>query len=77
METLCDESKLGQVAKAYQVHPNSIGRWKKMFLARGPEICARDSRVAQYERHLAELEQLLGKQAVEMALLKNCWRQRS
>jgi hypothetical protein len=53
------------------VHPNSIGLWKKAFLERGPELFARDSTVAEYERRIAELERLLGHKEVEIALLKN------
>ena len=67
-----DPSKTpGQIAKVYRVHPNSIGLWKKIFLERGPEIFARDGTVAEYERRIAELEQLLGQKEVEIALLKN------
>ncbi len=71
-----DSSKTpGQIAKAYRVHPNSIGLWKKIFLERGPEVFARDGTVAEYERRIAELEQLLGQKEVEIALLKNFFRQ--
>ncbi len=71
-----DPSKTpGQIAKAYRVHPNSIGLWKKVFLERGPEVFARDSTMAHYEQRIAELEQLLGQKEVELALLKNFLRQ--
>jgi len=65
----------GQIAKVYRVHPNSVGLWKKIFIERGPEIFARDGTVAEYERRIAELEQLLGQKEVELALLKNFMRQ--
>lgn len=59
------------IAKQYGIHPNSVGLWKKQFLDRGPELFAEDSTVQQYERHIADLEQLLGKKEVEIALLRN------
>jgi len=59
------------VAKAYGVHPNSASAWKRTFLEKGPEIFAQDGTVAEYERRIADLEQLLGKKEVEIALLKN------
>ena len=62
---------LGQIAKVYGVHPSSVGLWKKTFLERGAEIFAGDSAQEDYERRIAELEQLLGKKEVEIALLKN------
>jgi transposase-like protein len=71
LEMLTGEKSPGQIAKQYGIHPNSVGVWKKQFLERGPEVFAQDDTVQQYERRLAELEQLLGKKEVEIALLKN------
>ena len=75
LEALREEKTPAQIAKAYGVHANTVGLWKKAFLDRGPEIFAQDGAVAEYERRIAELEQLLGKKEVEIALLKNFLRQ--
>lgn len=71
LEVLTGDKTTGQVAKAYGIHPNSVSAWKRTLLEKGPEVFAQDGTVAQYERRLAELEQLLGKKEVEIALLKN------
>lgn len=71
LELLLGEKTPGQVAKAYGVHPNSASAWKRTFLEKGPEIFAQDGTVAEYERRIADLEQLLGRKEVEIALLKN------
>ena len=71
LELLRGDKTPGQVAKAYGVHPNSASGWKRTFLEKGAEIFAQDGTVAEYERHIAELERLLGKKEVEIALLKN------
>ena len=72
LEVLSGEKTPGQIAKQYGIHPNSIGVWKKQFLERGSGgVFAQDDTVERYERRLAELEQLLGKKEVEIALLKN------
>ena len=71
LEVLTGDKTPGQVAKAYGVHANSVGLWKKTLLEKGPEIFAQDNTVEQYERRIADLEQLLGKKEVEIALLKN------
>jgi transposase len=71
LETLSGEKTPGQIAKQYSVHPNSVVLWKKQFLEKGPELFVQDNTVQQYERRVAELEQLLGKKEVEIALLKN------
>lgn len=71
LEALSGEKTPGQIAKQYGLHANSVGVWRKQFLKHGPEIFAQDDTVQQYERRLSELEQLLGKKEVEIALLKN------
>ena len=71
LELVRGEKTPGQVAKAYGVHPNSASAWKRTFLEKGPEMFAQDGTVAEYERRIADLEQLLGKKEVEIALLKN------
>jgi transposase len=71
LELLKGDKTPNQVARAYGVHPNSAGLWKRTFLEKGPEVFAKDGVVADYERQIAELEQLLGKKEVEIALLKN------
>jgi len=70
LELLSGDKTAAQVAKAYGVHPNTANAWKKIFLEKGPDLFAENSVVAQYERRIAELEQLIGKKEVEIALLK-------
>ena len=71
MEVLTGEKSTGQVAKVYGVHPNTVNAWKRTFLEKGAEVFAQDSMVAEYERRIAELERLLGKKEVEIALFEN------
>ena len=71
MEVLTGEQSISQVARAYGIHPNSINAWKRTLLEKGPELFSRDSTVGEYERRIAELERLLGRKEVEIALLKN------
>jgi len=69
-ELLAGDKTTAQVAKVYGIHPNTVNAWRKTFLEKGPDIFAEDNIVAQYERQIAELEQLIGKKEVEIALLK-------
>ena len=71
LELLKGDRTPNQVARAYNVHPNSAGLWKRELLEKGPEIFSRSGVVAEYERQLRDLEQLIGKKEVEIALLKN------
>ncbi len=71
LEMIRGEKTIGQIAKAYHVHPNSLSKWKQQFFEQGPEIFAHDTAGGDFERRIGELEQLLGKKEVEIALLKN------
>ena len=71
LEALKGEKTPGQIGKAYGVHPNSIGQWKQWFVERGPSVFERAEAASGSERRVADLEQLVGKKEVEIALLKN------
>ena len=71
LEALRGEKSPAQIAKAYGVHANSIGIWKQQLLERGPSLFDRGTGASEGERRQADLEQLLGKKEVEIALLKN------
>ena len=71
LEALKGEKTPGQIAKAYGVHANSVGIWKHWFPQRGPAVFERGSEESDAARRITELEQLLGKKEVEIALLKN------
>ena len=71
LEALKGEKTPGQIAKAYGVHANSVGIWRHWFLERGSAVFERGEAASDGERRVAELEQLLGKKEVEIALLKN------
>jgi len=71
LEALKEEKDIGQIARAYGVHPTSIHHWKRHFLEKGPELFSQKNIVAQYEKRIAELERIIGRKEVENALLKN------
>lgn len=71
LELLQGDKTPGQVAKAYGIHPNTAGKWRQQFLDKGAEVFAQEGTIADYERRIGDLEQLLGKKEVEIALLKN------
>jgi len=71
LEALKGERTPGQIAKAYGVHANSVGVWKQWFIERGPLLFERGDAARDGEKRVGELEQLLGKKEVEIALLKN------
>jgi len=71
MEVLRGQKEVGQVARAYGVHPITLGLWKKEFLDYGPEVFGGSDTVRGYDEKIRDLERLLGQKEVEIALLKN------
>lgn len=71
LEALREIKSVGQIAKAYDIHPTSIHHWKHDFLAKGPELFARRNIVSKYEEKVAKLERIIGQKEVENAILKN------
>ena len=71
LEVLKGDREAVGIARAYNIHPVTVTRWKQEFLEKGPEIFGKDTTVAQYEKRIGELEQLLGRKEVEIALLRN------
>ena len=59
-----------EIARAYDVHPVSLSKWKREFLDSGAEIFFGNDTVKTYEARLSELEHLLGQKEVELVLLK-------
>jgi len=71
MEVLRGQKEIGQVARAYGVHPITLGLWKKDFMEHGPEVFGGSETVRGYDQKIRDLERLLGQKEVEIALLKN------
>ncbi len=71
LELLKGSKTIGQIARAYGVHPITISHWKKEFLEKGPELFSQKTTIHEYERKIQDLERLIGHKEVEIALLKN------
>ena len=71
MEVITSSKPIGQIARAYGVHPITIHKWKKDFMEKGPELFGQKTTIHEYEKKVRELEQLIGHKEVEIALLKN------
>ncbi len=71
LEVLKGDRDSVEIARAYELHPTTVSRWKHEFLKKGPEVFGKDRTVAQYEKRIHEMEKLLGRKEVEIALLRN------
>ncbi len=71
MEVLQSDKPLAEIARAYDVHPVTVSEWKQHFEGHGAEVFGGKEEVKMYEKKLGDLERMLGKKEVEIALLKN------
>lgn len=70
LELLRGEKTAVEIARAWGAHPTSVSGWKRELLKKGPEVFSQKNTVREYERKIEELENIIGKQTVEISLLK-------
>lgn len=61
---------IAQAAREHQVHPNTISAWRELHRQYGSEAFAGNGNTYTHEAKIAELERLIGQQAIEISLLK-------
>ena len=71
LEALRGERPVAEIARQYQINPNLIGRWKNDFLENGHALFESASAENSNEKKIEQLEKLIGKQTIEIELLKN------
>jgi transposase-like protein len=67
-------NKVAEVARRYSVHPNQLSRWRQEFLQRGEGIfeLRGGTEAEHFRKRIAQLEGLVGKKEVELAVLRKC-----
>jgi transposase-like protein len=67
-ESLKNESNQAEIARAYQIDPKLISLWKNQFIKNGYKIF--ELKTDENAQKISELEKIIGKQTVEISLLK-------
>jgi len=72
IEALKGQRTANEIASAYDVHPNMVGKWKKQVLEQLPEIFSsgRVQKERQGEELVGHLYQQIGQLKVELDWLK-------
>ena len=74
LELLKEELTLGQLAAGYGIHPNQVGKWKKIVLEGLPELFAdrrkRDKLEREHEELTKDLYAQIGELTTKLAWLK-------
>jgi transposase len=65
-------ASLAEVARACEVNPNVLHRWRRELRDYGIKAFAGNGQRRVGESHLAELERKVGRQALEIDFLRRC-----
>ena len=74
LELLSGAATPAEIARRHQVKPQLLALWKAAVLERLPTLFSGDDASRQHEARIAELEQLVGRQALEIEILKKASR---
>jgi len=65
-------ASIGEVARACEVNPNVLHRWKRELRDYGVRAFAGNGKVRAEESRIADLERKVGRQALEIDFLQRC-----
>lgn len=70
LESLTGTSSQAELCRRHQISPNLLALWKATLLERVPLVFQADEQRSTEAARVAELERLVGQQALELAVLK-------
>lgn len=74
LELLSGVASAAELCRKHDVKPQLLSNWKSALLERLPSVFGGEDSVGQEQTRIAELEQLVGQQAMELAILKKASR---
>ena len=74
LELLTGAASQAELCRKYNLKPQLLGYWKAAVLERLHTLFQDDSHASQNDVRIAELEQLVGRQAYELEILKKASR---
>jgi transposase-like protein len=72
LEALRGEKSSAQICRERDISETLLSRWKQDFVSKGPEVFENkaNGKGSELEARIAELERLVGRQALELEILK-------
>lgn len=70
LEALTGTASQAELCRRHQISPNLLALWKATLLERLPSVFQADEQRSTEAARVAELERLVGQQALELAILK-------
>ena len=70
LEILTEQKSIAQASREYGIKDSVISRWKQEFIERSPQIFEKDNHRDERDQRIAELERMVGRQALELEMSK-------
>ena len=74
IDLLTGNTTQADLCRKYNLKPGLLAQWKAVVLERLPVLFQEDPRFAHDQTRIAELEQLVGRQAYELEIIKKASR---
>ena len=74
LELLSGTASLAELCRKHNVKPQLLAHWKAAVVERLPTLFGGDESVSRDQARVADLEQLVGRQAYELEILKKASR---
>ena len=74
LEMLAEQKTAAQASREYGIKDSVLSRWKQEFVERAPLLFEQPGGSDERERRIAELERLVGRQAMELEMAKKASR---
>jgi len=74
LELLTSGASMAELCRKHNLKPQLLAHWKAAVLERLPSLFQDDAQLDLHQQRIAELEQLVGRQAYELEILKKASR---
>lgn len=74
LELMSEQKSAAELCRRHQLSPSLLALWKQTYLDRLPVVFQAEEAHSQEQGRVAELEQLVGRQALELEILKKAQR---
>lgn len=74
LELISGQRSQAELCRKHQLNANSLTAWKQTFLERLPLLFGEEDQGSEERVRIAELEQLVGRQTLELEILKKASR---
>jgi len=70
LELISGKKTLGQASREYGIKDSVLSRWRQELIERAPQVFQEDLKWGQQMKHIAELEQVIGRLTVQLEMAK-------